>query len=78
MGEVDARVHIFAAKHQEEVGWLVLHSTFLPPGKSRFSFYRRLSGPQGQYGHERIKKYLYASATQDQIWAIQHKKDKPS
>ena len=47
-------------RHWEEVGWLVLHSAAFTPGEiPRYSFYRRLSGPQGQSGHEGVKKNLH-------------------
>ena len=56
-GDVDARVHIFTATELGEVGWLVLRSTAFTPGEiPRFSFYRGLSGPQGQSGHKGVKK----------------------
>ena len=43
----------------EEVGWLVLRSAAFTPGESpRYSFGRRLSGPQDQSGHEGAKKNL--------------------
>ena len=44
-------------QHQEEVGWLVLCSAAFTPRESpQYSFYRRLSGPQDQSGHEEVKK----------------------
>lgn len=47
MGDVVARVHIFTARHEEEVRWLTLHSGYLSPqGNSQFPPYRRLSGLQ--------------------------------
>ena len=43
--------------HQDEVGWLVLRSAAFTPGESpRYSFYRRLSGPQDQSGYKSMKK----------------------
>ena len=49
-------------RHQEEVGCLVLSSTAFTPGKAtRYSFYRRLSGSQVQFGHEGVKKNLHPS-----------------
>ena len=46
-------------QHQDEAGWLVLRSAaFTPEEISWFSFYRRLSGPQDQSGHEGLKKNL--------------------
>ena len=56
MRDVDARVHIFTATAQEELGWLVLRSAdFTPREIPQYSFYRRLSGPQDQSGHEGVK-----------------------
>ena len=47
-------------RHKDEVGWLVLRSAAFTPGEiTRYSFYRRLSGPQGQSGHEGMKKNLH-------------------
>ena len=44
----------------------------LYPGEiPRYSFYRRLSGPQGQSGHEGLKKNLHPSDTRDRTRAIQ-------
>ena len=37
-----------------------------------YSFYRRLSGPQDQSGHEGVKKNLHLFDTGDQTWAIRH------
>ena len=49
-------------RHKEEVGWLVLCSAaFTPEESPRYSFYRRLSGPQDQSGHEGVKKNLHPS-----------------
>ena len=46
--------------HWEEIWWLVLRSaTFTPKESPRYSFSRRLSGPQEQSGHERAKKNLH-------------------
>ena len=60
------------SRHQEEVGWLVLCSaTFTPREIPRYLFYRRLSGPQGQSGHEGVKKNLQPSNTRDRTQAIQ-------
>ena len=51
-------------RHYGEVGWLVLHSAaFTPEEIPRYSFYRRLSGPQDQSGHESAKKNLHPSDT---------------
>ena len=41
---MDARVHIFTARHKDEVRWLVVRQTAFTPGEiPRCSFYRRLS-----------------------------------
>ena len=37
---------LFTAIALEEVGWLALRSAVFTPGKPRYSFYRRLSGPR--------------------------------
>ena len=38
-------------RHWEEVGWLILRSVTFTSGEStRYSFYRRVSGPQDQSG----------------------------
>ena len=59
-GDVDARVHIFTAK---ALGWGRVASPMLGrlyTGEiPRYSFYRRMSGPQGQFGHEVVKKNLH-------------------
>ena len=58
--------------HYEEVGWLVLRSAaFTPRGHLRYSFYKRLSGPQDRFGLWGMKKNLYPSDTRDRTWAIQ-------
>ena len=45
-------------QHQEEVGWLVLCSAAFTPGEiPRYSFLRRLSGPQDQSAHKGVKKF---------------------
>ena len=68
---VDARVHIYTATALEEVGWLVVCLTTFTPGESmQYSFYRRLSGPQDQSGHEGVKNNLHPSDTWDRIRAI--------
>ena len=60
------------SQHYEEVGWLVLRSAAFTPGEiPRYSFYRRLSGPQGQSGHEGVKKNLRPSDTRDRTRADQ-------
>ena len=59
-------------RHYEEVGWLVLRSATLTPGEiPRYSFYRRLSEPQDQSGHEGVKKNLHPSDTRDRTRAVQ-------
>ena len=72
MGDVDARVHIFIAK---ALGWGRVASPTLGrlyPGEiPRYSFYRRLSGPQGKSGHEGVKKNLHPSDTRDRTRAVQ-------
>ena len=54
---VDARVHIYAAT---ALGRSRMSSPTLgrlyPRGRTRYSFYRRLSGPQEQSGREGVKK----------------------
>ena len=56
----------------EEVGWLVLRSAAYTHGESlRYSFYRRLGGPQDQSGHEGVKKNLHPSDTRDRTRAVQ-------
>ena len=67
-----ARVHIFTAT---ALGWCRVASPTLGrlyPGRiPRYSFYRRLSGPQGQFGHEGVKKNLHPSDTRDRTRAVQ-------
>ena len=56
----------------EEVGWQMLRSAVFTSGESpRYSFYRRLSLPQGQSGHEGVKKILHSSDTRNQTRAVQ-------
>ena len=44
----------------------------LYPGEiPRYSFYRKLSGPQGQSEHEGVKKNLHPSDTRDRTRAVQ-------
>ena len=60
------------SRHLEVVGWLVLClASFTPWESSRYSFNRRLSGPQDQSGHEGAKKNLHPSDTQDRTRTIQ-------
>ena len=55
-----------------EVGWLVLRSAaFTLRESARYSFYRRLSEPQDQSGHEGAKKMSTPSDTRDRTWAVQ-------
>ena len=50
----------------------MLRSAAFTPGEiPRYSFYRRLSGPQGQSGHEGVKKNLHPSETRDRTRAVQ-------
>ena len=44
---------------------------FTPEEIPRYSFYRRLSGPQDQSGHEGVKKNLHPSDTRDRTRAVQ-------
>ena len=37
----------------------------------RYSFYRRLTGPQDQSGHKGVKKNLHSSDTQDRTRVMQ-------
>ena len=68
---MDARVHVFTATALE-IGWLVLCSAAFTPGEiPRYSFYRMLSGPQDQSGHEGVKKNLHPSDTRDRTRAVQ-------
>ena len=59
-GYVDARVHIFTAMAlgRGRVASPTLDRLY-PLGNPPYSFYRRLSGPQDQSGHERAKKNLH-------------------
>ena len=69
---MNARVLVYTATALEEVGWLVLLSAVFTPGESpRYSFYRRLSEPHDQSGHERAKKNLHPSDTRDRTRAVQ-------
>ena len=66
-GDVDARVHILTATVVRR-GWLasVTLGRFTPGEGPRSSFYRRLSGPQGQSRHIGVKKNLPLFDTRDQ------------
>ena len=55
MGDVDARVHIFTATALGSVRMASSTLGRLFPWKVLYSFYRRLSGSQGQSGYERVK-----------------------
>ena len=58
--------------YYEDVGWLVLSLVVFTPKQSpRYSFYRRLSGPQDQSGHKGAKKNLHPSNTRDWTRAVQ-------
>ena len=37
----------------------------LPPGKTRYSFYKRLGGPQGRYGRTEGKSRLHRDSIPD-------------
>ena len=51
---------------------LVLRSAaFISEKGPRHSFYRRLSGPQDQSGHDGMKKNLHTSDTWDRSRAVQ-------
>ena len=71
-GDVDARIHIFTAT---ALGWGRVASPTLgrlyPEEIPRYSFYRRLGGPQGQFGHEGVKKIFHLSDTRDRTRAVQ-------
>ena len=56
---------------QEEEVWLVPRSVAQPRGEPPYSFYRMLSGPQGQCGHEGVKKHLHFSDTRDRNRTMQ-------
>ena len=61
---MDARVHIFTAKALGRGRVASLTLSRLYPGKAPvLIFYRRLSGPQDQSGHEGAKKNLHPSDT---------------
>ena len=71
-GDLDARVHIYTATALGR-GRLACSrlGRFYPGEITRYSFYRRLSEPQDQPGHEGVKKNLHVSDTQDRTRAIQ-------
>ena len=66
---MDARVHIFTATAlgRGRVASPTLGRLY--PEES--PFYRRLSGPQDQSGHERANKNLHPSDTRDRTRAVQ-------
>ena len=72
MGDVDARVHIFTATAlgRGRVASPTLGHLY-PRESAQYSFYRRLSGPQDQSGHEGAKKNIHSSDTQDRTRAVQ-------
>ena len=69
MGDVDAEVHIFTAM---ALGWGRVGSPTLGCLReiSLYSFYRRLSEPQGQSGH-RVKNIPTPSDTRERTRAAQ-------
>ena len=72
-GDVDARVHIFTATTLEKCRVaLPSRGRLYPLRKPRYSFYRRLSRPLDQSGHEGVKKNLHPSDTRDRTLAVQH------
>ena len=72
MGDVDARVHIYTALAlgRDRVAIPTLGHLY-PRGKPWYSFYRRLSEPQDQSGHEGAKQNLHPSDTRDRTRAFQ-------
>ena len=72
MGDVDAKVHIFAAT---ALGRGRMASPTLgrvySRGKPPVLILIRLSGPQDQSGHEGAKKNLHPSDTRDRTRAVQ-------
>ena len=69
---MDARVHIFTATAlgRGRVASPTLGRLY-PQESPRYSFYRRLSGPQDQSGPEGAKKNLHPSDTRDRTRAVQ-------
>ena len=59
-------------RHQEEI-WVASPTLgrLYPKESPRYSFYRRLSEPNDQSGHEGVKKNLHTSDTRDQTRAVQ-------
>ena len=72
MGDVHARVHIYTATAlgRGRVASPMLGRLY-PRESTRCSFYRRLSGPQDQSGHEGVKKKLHPSDIRDRTRAVQ-------
>ena len=50
---------------------LAMKAAFSPGEILPYSFYRRLSGSQGQSGHEGMRKNLHPSDTRDRTRAVQ-------
>ena len=69
---MDARIHIYTATTlgRDRVASPTLGSLYFH-GKTRYSFYRRLSGPQDQSEHEAVKKNLHPSDTRERTRAVQ-------
>ena len=66
-GDVVVRVDIYTAT---ALGRGMLGRLY--PGKrTRYSFYRRLSGPQDQTGHKGVNENLHLSDTRDRTRAVQ-------
>ena len=74
-GDMDARVHIFAATALRRGSVASpAFGRFYPLENPRYSFYRRLSEHQYQSGHKGAKKNLHPSdtrnQTRDMIWCL--------
>ena len=69
---MDARVHIFTAMAlgRGRVASPTLGRLY-PQESPRYSFYRRLSEPLDQSGHEGAKKNLHPSDTRDRTRTVQ-------
>ena len=65
MGDVDATALGRGRVASQTLGCLY------PEESPRYSFYRRLSGPQDQSGHKGAKKNLHPSDTRDRTRVIQ-------
>ena len=70
---MDTRVHLYTATvlGRDRVASPMLGLLYSKGEPLRYSFYRRLSGPQDQCGHEGVSKNLHPSDTQDRTQAIQ-------